>query len=96
MQVVRETTVQAVKEATENLTKRLEQVQVKQAAIIAGFPDSDPYTHRRYHESVMEWRELRNNMVREALIQAAKVGGLGAIGWVAYAVWQVIKMEIMK
>lgn len=61
-----------------------------------GFPDGDPDSHRRYHESVMEWRELRNKMVREALIKASQVGGLVAIGWVVYALWSAFKMEIMK
>lgn len=60
------------------------------------FPGDDPEGHRRYHESLIEWRELRNNMVRAALIQAAKLGGLGAIGWVAYALWTAFKMELRK
>lgn len=62
----------------------------------AAFPGDDPEGHRRYHESVIEWRELRNRMIREALLQAGKVGGLGALGWIAYAVWIAIKMEVTK
>lgn len=71
-------------------------LQQQVADISRGFPDSDPDSHRRYHESVIEWRELRNKMVREALIKAAQVGGLGAIGWVAYALWTALKMEVLK
>lgn len=71
-------------------------LQQEVANIARGFPDGDPESHRRYHESVMEWRELRNKMVREALIKAAQVGGLGAIGWVAYALWTALKMEVLK
>ena len=65
-------------------------------SISRGFPDGDPDSHRRYHESVIEWRELRNKMVREALIKAAAVGGIGGIGWIAYAVWTALKMEVMR
>jgi hypothetical protein len=56
--------------------------------LLQAFPSGDIDGHRRYHESVIEWRELRNKMVREALIHAAKAGSLGAMGWLAYAVWQ--------
>ena len=72
------------------------QIQSELKDISNGFPDGDPDSHRRYHESVIEWRELRNKMVREALIKAAQVGGLGAIGWIAYALWSAFKMEVMK
>ncbi len=93
---VRKATVDAVRESNAGLEQRLAVMQSKQEEILRGFPDSDPDSHRRYHESVMEWRELRNKMVREALIQAAKVGGVGAIGWLAYALWISLKMEIFK
>ena len=64
--------------------------------IAKGFPDGDPDSHRRYHESVIEWRELRNKMVRDALVNAAKVGGLAGLGWLAFAIWTAFKMEIMR
>lgn len=66
------------------------------AALRDGFPGGDPESHRRYHESIIEWRELRNRMVKEALIKAAQAGSIGALGWIAYAVWTAFKMEIMK
>lgn len=71
-------------------------IQERQARIMLGFPDGDPESHRRYHESIIEWRELRNQMVKSALIQAAKAGGVGAFGWILYAVWQTIKLELLK
>lgn len=71
-------------------------LQQEVANIARGFPDGDPDSHRRYHESVIEWRELRNKMVRDALTHAAKVGGIGAACWVAYAVWTAFKMEVLK
>lgn len=73
-----------------------QQLQADMTALRNGFPGGDPDSHRRYHESIIEWRELRNKMVREALIQAAKVGGVGALGWFAYAAWTALKMEIFK
>lgn len=72
------------------------QIQADVSALRDGFPDGDPDSHRRYHESIIEWRELRNQMVRSALMQAAKVGGVGAIGWVAYALWKAFLMELTK
>ena len=88
--------IEAVHEATAKLEQRITTMQARQDRIIAGFPGGDPESHRRYHETVIEWRELRNKMVREALIHAAKVGGLAGACWIAYAVWMALKMEIMK
>lgn len=65
-------------------------------SISRGFPDGDPESHRRYHESVIEWRELRNNLVREALSNAAKVGFFAGAAWVIYAIWVAFKMEVVK
>ena len=61
-----------------------------------GFPDGDAAAHRRYHESLIEWRETRNKLVREALTTAVKAGGLAGIGWVGYALWIAFKMEITR
>ena len=88
--------IEAVHEVKVELEVRIAAMEARQERLYAGFPDGDPDSHRRYHESIIEWRELRNQMVKSALIQAAKVGGIGAIGWVAYAVWQTIKLELMK
>lgn len=66
------------------------------ASISKGFPDGDPDSHRRYHESIIAWRELRNELVRGALTNASKVGFLAALAWIGYAVWVVIKMEFTK
>ena len=88
--------IKAVNDSRAEIEAKIVTMQVKQARLFLGFPDGDPESHRRYHETIIEWRELRNKMVREALIKAAQVGGVGAIGWVAYAVWQAIKMELIK
>lgn len=88
--------IQAVRESTADLERKITAMQARQDQIVAGFPDGDPASHRRYHEAIIEWRTLRNQMVKSALLQAAKVGGLAAIGWVAYAVWIAFKMEILR
>lgn len=64
--------------------------------ILGAFPAGDTDGHRRYHETVIEWRELRNKIVRECLINAAKAGFLAAIGWLLYAIWVAIKMELAR
>ncbi|HCP76821.1 MAG: hypothetical protein CML16_04065 [Pusillimonas sp.] len=78
-------------------TKRsIDQMKDEIKVLMSGFPDSDPGSHRRYHESVIEWRETRNRLVKEALAHAAKVGGVAAAGWVVYALWIAFKMELHK
>ncbi|NYT44610.1 hypothetical protein H0A64_07190 [Alcaligenaceae bacterium] len=85
--------IHAAKASSEGRMDKLERTV---AGLARGFPDGDPESHRRYHESIIEWRELRNQMVRDALTHAAKVGGIGAVCWVAYAIWVVLKMEFQK
>lgn len=80
---------------TEN-TNHLEALEAKVDRILRGFPGEDPDAHRRYHESIIEWRELRNRMVREALIHVSKAGVLAGFGWLLYAIWTVIKMEAKR
>ncbi len=64
--------------------------------ILSAFPNKDTDGHRRYHETVIEWRELRNKIVRECLINAAKAGSLIAAGWLLYAIFVAFKMEITR
>ena len=88
--------IDAIDVMKDDVAKTQEEVRMMRQALAGAFPNGDGDAHRRYHESVLEWRELRNKMVRESLLQAAKVGGLGGIGWIAYAIWQAFKMEIHK
>ena len=64
--------------------------------ILEAFPADDIEGHRRYHESVIEWRELRNKMVREAMIKCSSAGALAGMGWLLYALWQMFKMEVHR
>lgn len=64
--------------------------------LLKAFPGGDTDGHRRYHESVIEWRELRNKMVREALIKVAQGGALAGAGWIALAIWQSFKLTVKQ
>lgn len=95
--------INAVRESKEDTHKQISAMRDAQRSLkdevqnlAKGFPDGDPDSHRRYHESVIEWRELRNKMVRESLAHAAKLGFFAGMAWVAYAVWIALKMEITR
>ncbi len=66
------------------------------AKVLGGFPAGDTEGHRRYHESEIEWRQLRNKMMREALIHVAKVGSLAGLVWIAYAAWNALKISVKQ
>jgi len=68
----------------------------KTEQILTAFPAGDTDGHRRYHESVIEWQELRNRVVRDALVQAGKAGLLGGLGWLAFAIWQSLKLTVKQ
>lgn len=80
---------------------RLAQIELRRLAqevtkIAKGFPMEDPESHRRYHESVIEWRETRNKMIKQCLIKAGEAGTLGCVGWILYSLWVAFKMEVLK
>lgn len=66
------------------------------ARLLSGFPADDVDGHRRYHQSVIEGRELRNKLVRTALEKAVGSGVLLGLGWLLLAVWQYFKFEVNK
>jgi hypothetical protein len=66
------------------------------AQLLLAFPAGDTDGHRRYHESVIEWRELRNKVVRECLMKAATATTLGALGWVAFAIWKALLITVKQ
>jgi hypothetical protein len=68
----------------------------KTSQLLAAFPAGDIDGHRRYHEAVIEWRELRNRLVREALIKVTQAGALAGAGWVALAIWQSFKLTVKQ
>lgn len=68
----------------------------KTEQLLQAFPAGDTDGHRRYHESVIEWRELRNKMVREALIKAAGASVVGGLGWIVYALWKAFILTVKQ
>lgn len=60
------------------------------------FPGGDIHGHRRYHDTVIEWRELRNKMLREVLVGIAKFGTLGLVVWIGVALWKAFVFEVLK
>jgi len=77
-------------------TLKMGQHEAATARLLSGFPADDVDGHRRYHESVIEWRELRNKLVREALTKMVGAGALAAAGWLALAVWQAFRVTVTK
>lgn len=88
--------ITALRETKNDVDRKMDEVIREVSELRGGFPDGDPDSHRRYHESIIEWRETRNRLVREALIHAAKVGGFAGAGWVLYALWIAFKMEVTR
>jgi hypothetical protein len=78
------------------VVEKVTALEASNARLMSGFPANDIDGHRRYHESVIEWRELRNKLVREALIKAVQASAVGAFGWVAIALWQSIKLSVKQ
>lgn len=85
----------------EQILGLLQEISAKQAemearleGVLGAFPSSDLDGHRRYHEAVIEWQELRNKMLREALIKAGSAGLLAGLGWLLWAAWQLLKLEV--
>lgn len=78
------------------LDLKMNQQETATTRLLSGFPADDVDGHRRYHESVIEWRELRNRLVREALTKMVGAGALAAIGWLALAIWQAFRVTVTK
>lgn len=66
----------------------------KTEKILLAFPGGDTEGHRRYHAAVIERIELRNKLIREALVKAAQAGGIVAFGWIGLALWQAFKITV--
>lgn len=62
-------------------------------AMSAAFPGGDTDGHRRYHEAVIERIELRNKLIREALIKVAQAGAVAGAGWLLLAAWEAFKLN---
>lgn len=64
--------------------------------LLSAFPGGDAEAHRRYHQAYIERMELRNRLIREALVAMAKAGAVGGVGWLLYAIWQAFLSQVHK
>lgn len=69
---------------------------IKTEQLLSAFPGADIEGHRRYHESVIQWRETRNKLIQECLMKVAQAGTLAGFGWVALALWRYFKLTIIQ
>lgn len=83
-------------EAVDELRKQDTAAAATIEKLLGGFPGSDIEGHRRYHETVIEWRELRNKLVREALVKVTQAGALAGFGWLALAMWKAFKLSVVQ
>jgi hypothetical protein len=78
------------------IIERNVQADAAMSKLVAGFPDGDAEAHRRYHEAIIERIELRNKIIREAMVKVAGSGFLAGAAWLAYAVWQAFIVSVHK
>lgn len=75
---------------------KIENVEKIVVALARGFPDNDIEGHRRYHESLISWHNLRNQVLRAALEKVVQAGFIAAFGWLAVMLWEWFKLEVKK
>lgn len=80
----------------EQLSEKVDDVKSANERLLSGFPAADVDGHRRYHQSVIERRELVNKMLRETLVAIAKTGVMGTLGLLVAAAWKYFVMSVAK
>lgn len=100
---VEELLLREILDAQREMVERISQVErdseetlARVNALMLGFPGGDMDGHRRYHEGVIEWQALRNRLVLSALEKMAGAGALAGFGWLLYAIWITVRMEVKK
>lgn len=78
------------------VVEKVTALEASNARLMSGFPANDVDGHRRYHEAVIEWRELRNKMVREGLIKVAQAGALAGAGILVGILWKAFKISVTQ
>lgn len=78
------------------IRREIEENTAKTEQIRSAFPAGDTDGHRRYHESVIEWRELRNKVVREGLIKVGQAGVLAGSMTLIGIIWKALKISITQ
>lgn len=88
--------LRAVESSERRTAQSLTEIKRELDEIKEGFPGGDPCSHRRYHESIIEWRETRTKFIRDTTAQIVRAGILGGLAWAVYGFWVLIKMEFQK
>lgn len=76
--------------------RQIEDIQRNVTVLATGFPDGDIEGHRRYHESVIKWHELRNQVLRAALEKVTQAGAVAGVGYLLLLFWEWFKLEVKK
>lgn len=80
----------------EQVARKMTTLEEANERLFSGFPANDVEGHRRYHQSVIERRELVNKMLRETLVNIAKAGTLGTLGLLLAACWKYLKISVAQ
>lgn len=88
--------IKAIEKMRVEIENQLYDLKDKCKTLEAGFPLEDPNGHRKYHEAIIERQQLRNDIFRESLTHAAKVGFLSGIVFFCWLVWLYLKTEISR
>ena len=82
-----DTIASAVQTTASELRAHAEGETARIAAIAAGFPDSDPAGHRRYHEAEIKRIEARAEFWSKLRLSVTQWGLLGFLGWALVSLW---------
>lgn len=66
--------IRAVQQSEAHMAVKLAEIKHELDDIKEGFPGGDPDSHRRYHESLIEWRETRTKFMRDTTAQIVRAG----------------------
>ena len=85
------------KKLTDHMAKESDELaQAVRKILDDSFPEGDPAGHRRYHEASIAKAEAEAKFWQEMRLAATKWAGLGALGFVATALWVAFKAEVHK
>jgi hypothetical protein len=75
---------------------KIENVEKIVVALARGFPGNDIEGHRRYHESLISWHNLRNQVLRAALEKVVQAGALASFVFLGKLLWDWLMLEVKK
>jgi len=75
---------------------KIENIEKIVVALARGFPDNDIEGHRRYHESLINWHNLRNQVLRTALEKVVQAGVFAGFVFFGKLLWDWFMLEVKK